>query len=92
MFHALPQDRRDWLRLPLFPFQAFTVLAHLVSYYLVFHWPHRGDVGPLNHFYDQIAWAYELCFLVLLIAGFLQMFTGHRVSSVVNTCWRLGVF
>jgi len=55
-----------------------------MSYYLVFHWPHRGDVAPLNHFYDQMAPGYALCFLVLLIVGFRQMITGRRVSAIVN--------
>jgi hypothetical protein len=83
MFHVFPKDRDDWLRLLLFPFQAFAVIAHLVSYYLVSHWPH-GNVSPLNHFYSQIAGGYALSFLVLLVVGFRQMAAGHRVSSVVN--------
>lgn len=84
MFHAFPKQRHDWLRLLLFPFQAFAVVAHLVSYYLVCNWPHRGDVGPLNHFYNQIDGAYALCFLVLLAAGCRQLAVGHRLSSVGN--------
>ena len=84
MFNAFPKHRDDWLKLLLFPFQAFAVTAHLMSYYLVFHWPHRGFIGPLNHFYDQIAPGYALCFLVLLIVGIRQMVAGRRMSAIAN--------
>jgi hypothetical protein len=84
MFRPFPRERQDWLRLALFPFQAFAILAHLMSYYLVSVWPHRGSVVPLNHFYDQISTGYVLCFLVLLIVGFCQLAARHRVSGIVN--------
>jgi len=83
MFHAFPKNRLEWLRVLVFPFQAYVVLGHCATLCLLSIW-HFRNVGPLNHFADQLLMGYAFCFIVLFPFGLHQHRLGFRVRGYVN--------
>jgi hypothetical protein len=71
MFKLFPKDRRDWLRVLIFPFQAYVILTAIIYTYFFNIWPRRG-VDELNHFGGQLVYGCFICFLVLSFVGLLQ--------------------
>jgi hypothetical protein len=84
MFRLFPKDWQDWLRVFVFPFQAYVILAPASYCYLLSIWPHRGGVRPLNDFGHQLSHGFFLCLIVLAAVGFHQKTLGHRISAYVN--------
>jgi len=82
MFRLFPREWQDWLRIFVFPFQAYVFLAPASYCYVLHIWP-RGNVGPLNHFGHQLLFGYAICFFVLLGVGIYQ----RGVSRYVHLCF-----
>jgi len=83
MFHLFPRQRQEWLRVLLFPFQAYVVLGHCATLYLLSIW-HFRNVGPLNHFADQLLFGYLVSFFVLFPVGLYQHHLGFRAGGWLN--------
>lgn len=83
MLRVFPKHRSEWLRVLLFPFQAYVVLGHCATVYLLSIWRFR-NVSPLNHFADQLLIGYVLSFLVLLPVGLYQRHLGYRARGYLN--------
>ena len=96
MFQFFPKQRRDWMRVFEFPFQAFVVLApisywhfmRLYGYYV------NNVFGPRLHSCDGIAAGqhlgaltaagYLLCFLALMGFGFYHRVARQRKRAYVS--------
>lgn len=83
MFRLLPVGRRGWLRAVLFPFQAYGVIAFVVLQYFASNWPRHTRWGMTDLKLHAIS-GYAICFVVLLLVGLAQLFTGHRCSGCLN--------
>jgi hypothetical protein len=85
MFHAFPKSRSEWLRVLLFPFQAYVVVAYFVEQCFVRSLPGNGGYrASLTSFKLWVISGYSVCFIVLLCVGIIQLSTGRRVRGVVN--------
>jgi hypothetical protein len=84
MFRLFPKNRQDWLRVVVFPFQAYVILGPASYCYWLHIWPHQGEVGPLNDFGHQLSAGYLLCLLVLATIGFRQLVLEHGRKAYVN--------
>jgi hypothetical protein len=73
--------KREWLRVLLIPFQIYVPGAFFLLQYAF-----RSSSGKrsLYESTDHIIVGYDICFLVLLFAGFVQIFTGKRASGFLN--------
>lgn len=81
MFQVLPKDKRRWLQVLIFPFQAYVVVAFAVEQYYYgrgSYGSHLADFGMLFYF------GFVICFLVLLCVGIVQMFIGRRFRGFLN--------
>jgi hypothetical protein len=85
MFHLFPRARQEWLRVLLFPFQAYVVVAYFVEQYFIHSLPGNGGYrGSLDEFAICVVAGYAVCFLVLLCVGISQMVAGHRLRGFLN--------
>src|SRR5579859_7866649 len=80
MFQFFPKGRQGWLRALFFPFQAYAVVALVVTIYY-----HRTD-GDVARFGALFFSGLNVCFLALLVIGIGQMISGHRLSGLINLC------
>jgi hypothetical protein len=83
MFQLFPKRKREWLRVLLFPFQAFVVVGYFVHHYFFSSLPYgyRGELSNLN---VDMLFGYAVCFLVLLVVGIAQIAKGHRMLGIFN--------
>jgi hypothetical protein len=85
MFRFIPREQGEWLRVLLFPFQAYVVVAFLVEQYFIRSLPSGGGYrGSLAEFKVWVIAGYAICFLVLLGVGIVQIFTNHRLRGFLN--------
>jgi hypothetical protein len=81
MFQFFPKDKRGWLRVLIFPFQAYVVEAFVVEQ----HYYGRGSYGShLADFGALFLLGFVVSFPVLLFVGIAQMFNGHPLRGYVN--------
>jgi hypothetical protein len=73
MFHLFPKRRQDWLRVLVFPFQAYVIIAFFVERYFASIWPGhtRWTMTDLKLFMVS---GNVVCFFVFLVAGVRQSF------------------
>lgn len=83
MFQIFPKGKREWLRVLLFPFQAYVVVARIEEHYFIrsLAYPYRG---MMSDFRMWVYGGFVVCFPVLLGVGIVQMFTGHRLGGFLN--------
>ena|SRR5690348_11432692 len=83
MFRVIPQDRKGWVKVLLFLFQAFPIAAFIVSGYFNSIWAHhtRWTMDDLKLF---IIAGDVVCLIVLATVGIAQLFTGHRRHACLN--------
>jgi hypothetical protein len=83
MFRVIPRDGRGWLRVVLFLFQAFPIVASFVVGYFGSVWPHRTGwtMDDLKLF---IIAGDFVCLIVVATVGIAQLFTGRRRRACVN--------
>lgn len=85
MFQFFPRGRQEWLRVLLFPFQAYVVIAYLVEQYFIRSLPANGGYrGSLSEFKAKLLLGYTVCVLVLLSVGIVQMLAGRWLRGVLN--------
>jgi len=83
MVHIFPKSRQEWLSVLVFPFEAYAVLGHCATLYLLSIWSFRS-VHLLNHFADQLLTGYIVCFFVLLPVGLYRIHFAFRVRGWIN--------
>ena len=81
MFQLFPKDKRGWLRVLVFPFQAYVVEAFVVEQYYY----GRGSYGShLADFGVLFLFGFVVSFPVLLFVGIAQIFNGHPLRGYAN--------
>src|ERR1022692_2608643 len=93
MFRFFPKGQQDWLRVLVFPFQAFVILAPIEYWYFMRLYGYFANnvFGPRLYYFDcinaakhlgaQIAIGYAICFFALVIFGFYQKAMKHPASA-----------
>jgi hypothetical protein len=83
MFRVIPRDGRGWLRVILFLFQAFPIVAFFVAGYFGSVWPHRTrwTMDDLKLF---IIGGDFVCLIVLACVGVAQLITRHPRQACLN--------
>jgi hypothetical protein len=85
MFHLFPNSRQEWLRVLVFPFQAYVVVAVFVEQYFWELLPGNGGYrGAMFGFNAMVLLGYIFCILMLLGLGFAFLLTGRRRSGWLN--------
>jgi hypothetical protein len=85
MFRPFPRGRQGWLRVLLFPFQAYVLIAIFVERYFMNSLPGNGGYrGSLAEFKLTVVAGYAVSFLVLLCVGVGHFLTGRVRSACLN--------
>jgi hypothetical protein len=87
VFYCFPKKRIEWLRVLLFPFQAYVVVAFFVERFFWSSLPAGGGYrGSLSGFVAGVILGYVACAVVLFGVGSIQILTGHRRNGCQNLC------
>ena len=81
MFHLFPSSRQEWLRVLVFLFRAYIILAFATVHYFGAHWPRHYSL-PAG--FAGIYLCYGFSCIVLLVVGVIQLLTDRRTSGHLN--------
>ena len=92
MLYSFPKTQQDWLRAISFPFQVYSVVAIFEMELIEQQLPHNFQ-GMMREYRDYVSCGYLICFLVLALIGFVQLFARLRRRGWLNLCLAaLGAF